>query len=103
MLYVDDLVDAFNCFINSNLERGLFNIGGGPNNTISLLEFLDELEILTGKRPKVNFTDWRPSDQKVYISDTSKLENTLHWKAKTSVRDGIKKLFDWVKGNESYF
>jgi len=103
MLYVDDLVDAFNCFINSKLERGLFNIGGGPNNTISLLEFLDELEKLAGKRPKVNFSDWRPSDQKAYISDTSKLENTLHWKAKTSVRDGIKKLFDWVKGNESYF
>jgi len=103
MLYVDDLVDAFNSFLNSNLERGLFNIGGGPNNTISLLEFLDELERLSRKKPKVNFSDWRPSDQKVYISDTSKLENTLHWKAKTSVRDGIKKLFDWVKDNESYF
>jgi len=103
MLYVDDLVDAFKCFINSGMERGLFNIGGGPNNTISLLEFLDELERLSGKKPKVNFSDWRPSDQKVYISDTSKLENTLKWKAKISVRDGIKKLFDWVKGNESYF
>ncbi|MDP3731781.1 MAG: GDP-mannose 4,6-dehydratase [Candidatus Omnitrophota bacterium] len=103
MLYADDLVNAFNSFINSNLKRGLFNIGGGPNNTISLLEFLDEIEKLSGKRPKVNFSDWRPSDQKVYISDTSKLENTLRWKAKTSVRDGIKKLFDWVKGNESYF
>jgi len=103
MLYADDLVDAFNCFINSGLERGLFNIGGGVNNTISLLEFLDELERLSGRRPKVNFSDWRPSDQKVYISDTSKLENTLKWKAKTSVRDGIKKLFDWVKSNENYF
>jgi len=103
MLYVDDLVEAFNCFINSNLERGLFNIGGGPNNTISLLEFLDELERLAGKKPKVNFADWRPSDQKVYISDTTKLENTLNWKARTNVLEGIKKLFDWVKSNESYF
>ncbi len=103
MLYADDLVNAFNSFINSSLKSGLFNIGGGGNNTISLLEFLDEIEKLSGKRPKVNFSDWRPSDQKVYISDTSKLENTLRWKAKTSVRDGIKKLFDWVKGNESYF
>ncbi len=103
MLYVDDLVDAFNCFINSNLERGLFNIGGGPNNTISLLEFLDELEKLAGKKPKVKFADWRPSDQKVYISDTSKLEKALKWKAKTKVLDGIKKLLEWVKANESYF
>ncbi len=103
MLYVDDLVDAFNLFLNSKLERGLFNIGGGPNNTVSLLEFLDELEILTGKVPKVNFADWRPSDQKVYISDTSKLEKALNWKAKTTVSEGIKKLLDWVKTNESYF
>jgi len=103
MLYVDDLIEGFNSFVNSDLERGLFNIGGGPNNTISLLEFLDELEILSGKRPKVNFADWRPSDQKVYISDTSKLEKTLNWKAKTSVKEGIKKLFTWVESNESYF
>jgi CDP-paratose 2-epimerase len=103
MLYADDLVDAFNRFINSRLERGLFNIGGGMNNTISLLEFLEELEALTGKRPKVNFSDWRPSDQKVYITDTSKLEKALNWKIKTPVKDGIKKLTEWVKDNESCF
>ena len=103
MLYADDLVDAFNRFINSDLERGLFNIGGGPDNTISLLEFLDALEILTGKRPEVRFADWRPSDQKVYISDTSRLEKVLGWKAKTSVKDGINKLVEWVKANRSCF
>jgi len=103
MLYADDLVDAFCRFINSDLERGLFNIGGGPDNTISLLEFLDALEILTGKRPEVRFADWRPSDQKVYISDTSRLEKVLGWKAKTSVKDGINKLVEWVKANRSCF
>jgi len=103
MLYADDLVDAFQRFINSDLERGLFNIGGGPDNTISLIEFLEELEILTGKKPKVKFSDWRPSDQKVYITDTSKLEKTLDWKIKTPVKEGIKKLTEWVKDNKSYF
>jgi len=103
MLYVDDLVNAFNLFIKSDLKRGLFNIGGGPENTISLLEFLEELESLTGKKPKVNFSDWRPSDQKVYITDTSKLEKTLNWKIKTKVKDGIKKLTEWVRENESCF
>jgi len=103
MLYADDLVDAFNRFIKSDLKRGLFNIGGGPENTISLLEFLDELELLTGKRPKVNFSDWRPSDQKVYITDTSKLEKTLNWKINTPVKEGIKKLTEWVKENKNYF
>jgi CDP-paratose 2-epimerase len=103
MLYVDDLVQAFSRFIDSDLERGLFNIGGGPNNTISLLEFLDELKALTAKAPQVNFADWRPSDQKVYISDTTKLEKSLGWKANTPVKEGIKKLLEWVKLNASYF
>jgi CDP-paratose 2-epimerase len=103
MLYADDLVNAFNLFINSDLESGLFNIGGGTDNTISLLEFLDELEALTGKRPKVRFSDWRPSDQKVYITDTTKLEKTLGWKVKIRVPCGIAKLTGWIKDNASYF
>lgn len=103
MLYADDLIDAFNRFINSDLKRGLFNIGGGPDNTISLLEFLDELELLAGKKPKVSFADWRPSDQKVYITDTTKLERTLNWKAKTGVKPGIRQLAEWVKDNKSCF
>lgn len=103
MLYVDDLVDAFNRFIHSDLQRGLFNIGGGPKNTISLLEFLDELELLTDRRPKVNFADWRPSDQKVYITDTSKLEKTLNWKIKISVKEGLRKLTEWIRQNEGFF
>jgi len=103
MLYADDLVDAFNRFINSDLERGLFNIGGGADNTISLLEFLEELKILTGKSPKVKFSGWRPSDQKVYVTDTTKLQNSLNWKIKTPVKEGLRKLSAWVKENESYF
>jgi len=103
MLYADDLVDAFNRFINSDMEKGLFNIGGGPENTISLLEFLEELESLTGRKPNVNFSGWRPSDQKVYITDTSKVRNSLDWKIKIRVSEGIKKLLGWVRENESYF
>ncbi|MFA5156213.1 MAG: NAD-dependent epimerase/dehydratase family protein [Candidatus Omnitrophota bacterium] len=103
MLYADDLVDAFNCFIKSDLKRGLFNIGGGPNNTISLLEFLDELKALTGKSPKVKYADWRPSDQKVYVTDTTKLEKTLGWKIKIPVREGLRKLACWIKENKTYF
>ena len=46
---------------------------------------------------KVNFSDWRPSDQKVYITDTTKLEKALGWKASTSVEEGIKSLLEWVE------
>jgi CDP-paratose 2-epimerase len=103
MLYVDDLVNAFDRFIKSDAERGLFNIGGGEGNTISLLEFLDELKLLTGKAPKVTFSDWRPSDQKVYITDIRKVKEKLGWRPQTSVREGIAQLTCWIKENKHYF
>ncbi len=103
MLYVDDLVDAFDRFARSRLPRGLFNAGGGPENTLSLLEFVDILKVLTGKKPKITFTDWRPSDQKVYISDTAQLKKSLNWKPQTNVEEGIKKLVAWVRMHENYF
>jgi CDP-paratose 2-epimerase len=103
MLYVDDLVDAFRRFIRSDLKMGLFNIGGGPDNTLSLLEFLDELTLLTGKKSKVKFSDWRPSDQKVYITDISRAEKYLKWRPRVCVKEGIRKLINWAQDNAEYF
>jgi len=103
LLYVDDLVCGYNAFIRSNLKNAVFNIGGGPGNTVSLLELLEQLEGLTGKRPKVKFTDWRPSDQKVYITDLTKIQSQLNWSPKIQVSSGIKKLIDWARQNKEYF
>ncbi len=103
MLYAADLVAAFDRFIKSDLKRGLFNIGGGPGNTVSLLEFLDELKALTGRAPKVSFSDWRPSDQKVYVTDIGKARSILKWRPATPVKEGIRKLFLWVSENQKYF
>ena len=103
LLYVTDLVEAFDKFIQSDLHHDVFNIGGGPQNTFSLLEFLEELERQTGKKTKVKFSDWRPSDQKVYISDITKIKQKLNWQPKISPKEGITKLINWIKENESYF
>ena len=103
LLYVSDLVDAFDRFINSDLKEVVFNIGGGPDNTTSLLEFLDEIEKVTGKKTEINFSDWRPSDQKVYISDISRVKEKLNWKPKISLVQGVKKLVKWVKDNRGLF
>ncbi|MDD4910318.1 MAG: GDP-mannose 4,6-dehydratase [Candidatus Omnitrophica bacterium] len=103
LLYVTDLVDAFDKFIHSNIKGEVFNIGGGPANTASLLEFMDELKKQTGTGTDIKFCGWRPSDQKVYISDTKKVEKALGWKAGTSVPQGIGRLIEWVKENEKFF
>jgi len=104
VLYISDLVEAYDAFLQkkNQLSGEVFNLGGGPENTLSLLELLDMLETLTGKRNKVTFSDWRPSDQKVYISDISKAKEKLDWVPKTSPRIGVEKLVKWLLENERY-
>lgn len=99
VLYVDDLVEAYELFLKSNLKQEVFNIGGGPENTLSLLELLELLEDLTGKRTRIKYSDWRPSDQKVYVSDTRKLKERLGWEAKVDPRKGISRMVEWMKAN----
>ena len=103
LLYVKDLVNLFTTFLFSNIKHGVFNTGGGNENTLSILELIDLLKELTGIEPKIKFTDWRPADQKVYISDVSKLKEVFNWKPKTNPKEGITKLVNWVIENKSLF
>lgn len=103
VLYVDDLIEVYDRFIQSELRHGVFNIGGGPQQTLSLKELLDLLEQLTGKRSPVTFRDWRPSDQKVYISDISRAQATLQWAPRTSIVEGLDRLVRWVEEHRGLF
>jgi CDP-paratose 2-epimerase len=103
VLYVTDLVNAYDAFLKRGITQGVYNIGGGPENTLSLLELLEILRKLTGRESEISFSDWRPSDQKVYISDISKAERELGWKPLISPEAGVKNLVDWVSKNEGLF
>jgi CDP-paratose 2-epimerase len=103
VLYISDLVEAYDTLVKSGLKGEIFNIGGGPENTLSLLELLDMLEELTGKRTRISFSDWRRGDQEVYVSDISKVKKKLGWSPKVSPRDGIEKLVGWVQRNSEFF
>lgn len=103
LLYAADLVKAYDKFIKGNLQHGVFNTGGGPQNTISLLEFLEIIERMTGKKTRIKFADWRPSDQKVYISDITKIKKVLNWAPVTNPTQGISLLRDWVKEHLNLF
>lgn len=98
VLWVEDLVKAYDKFINnSKVSAGVFNIGGGPQNTLSLLELVARLEKVTGKKAKVKFAPWRPFDQKVYISSLNKVKKVLGWEPQVSPQEGIKRLVAWIK------
>ena len=101
VLFVEDLVDAF-LLAQENMRelRGqAFNMGGGAANTVSLLELLRIIEAVHGKRPELEFADWRAADQLYYVSDTRRFSAATGWKPKVSVRDGIGRLYHWLLEN----
>ena len=98
VLFVEDLVDAF-LLTHENIARlsgQSFNMGGGPDNTISLLELLDLIEEVNGSKPPVNFEDWRSADQRYYVSDIRKFSAATGWKPRLKVEDGIGRLYRWL-------
>jgi CDP-paratose 2-epimerase len=100
VLYVDDLVNLFDRFIRSNKKHVVVNTGGGPKNTLSLIELLNMLAKLTGKRVKVKYSAWRPADQKVYISDITAAKKLFNWGPTITPQEGIKLLLKWAKSIE---
>jgi CDP-paratose 2-epimerase len=98
ILFVDDLVDAFLLAEkhNARIAGRAFNIGGGPASTISLLDLLDAIESLHGKRPLISFDRWRTGDQRWYVSDTRAFEEATGWRRQVDAADGIARLADWL-------
>lgn len=101
VLFVEDLVDAF-LLAQANIGRisgEAFNIGGGPENTTSLLELLELIGRLHGSSPAVSFHPPRPGDQRYYVSNSQKFSAATGWQPHTSVGAGVQRLYDWLLAN----
>jgi CDP-paratose 2-epimerase len=106
VLHVDDLLNGYDTAIaRIDVVKGrVYNLGGGPENTMSIwTEFGPRLESLLGKPIAVARSDWRPGDQKVFVADIRKAKRELGWEPKIGVKEGVKKLFEWVKENRNLF
>lgn len=103
VLYIDDLLRAFDlAFKNIKKTRGkAYNIGGGPEFSLSIWELFEILENLSGKKFKYSFGPWRPGDQKVYISDITLAKKDFGWSPKISPKEGVKKLYNWISQNKT--
>jgi CDP-paratose 2-epimerase len=98
LLYVDDLVNAYHLgFLNPDkITSKAFNIGGGPENSLSLLELLEWLDKKIGSKVHYQFALERPGDQKVYISNINNISEQLDWRPMIDVNTGLDKLFYWT-------
>ena len=81
----------------------IFNLGGGPGNTLSLLELVAELERLTGKPLQPAFADWRPGDQPVFVADVRRAAEALDWRPRVGVHEGVRRLHGWVVEHRQLF
>ncbi|HRN50007.1 MAG TPA: GDP-mannose 4,6-dehydratase [Anaerolineales bacterium] len=106
MLHVHDLTAAYDAAIarQSKIAGEAFNIGGGPDFTLSIWKECGPLlERLLGRKIPVSYGPTRPGDQKVYISDIRKAKKALAWKPTIGVEQGTAELVAWVQEHRELF
>jgi CDP-paratose 2-epimerase len=106
LLFINDLLYAYEAVVQniSTAAGQVYNIGGGPGNTTSIwAEFKPLLEELLGRPIPTCCGDWRPGDQFIYVSDVRKAERELSWRPQVSVREGVTRLFEWIRDHQELF
>ena len=95
-LYVDDLADAAVYLMNTYDSSGIVNIGAGEDLTIQ--ELANIIKEVVGYKGEIVYDTTKPDGTPRKLLDTSKL-NSLGWKAKTSLKQGIELTYDWWKNS----
>jgi CDP-paratose 2-epimerase len=101
ILYIGDLVRAFHLVEREYpaLAGQAFNIGGGPAQSVSLLEVLDAMRMMTRVQTRVLFSEGRIGDQRWYVSDTTKFMRATGWQPCVSVSDSMKNIYEWLQSS----
>jgi len=106
ILYIDDLARAFEAAV-SHIDRAagrVYNIGGGPGRTLTIwTETGPLLERLAGHSLPVRYSEWRPGDQRIYVSDISRARDELGWEPQIDPEEGVRRLWEWIQANKQLF
>jgi CDP-paratose 2-epimerase len=99
LLDARDLSELYSTVIDKiAITRGeIYNVGGGTENARNLLEVIDQIGELTGKKPQFKFADWREGDQAFYVSDVTKAKEQLGWEPKIDFDRGLRDLIAWAE------
>ena len=91
ILYVDDLSRACRAFINSGIEFGLYNLGGGRLNTVSLRDVVKRVGNMIDIEPIIQEVPGLPAPVPLrYVSNISRIENELGWRPQIGIDDGLR-------------
>lgn len=103
VLHADDMKRLYPAAL-TGIEQAkgqAFNIGGGIQNSLSLLELFDLLEELTNTKLSYSNLSVRESDQRVFVADLTKVKKFLNWQPMVSAQEGILNMVEWVGHNFS--
>jgi CDP-paratose 2-epimerase len=97
-----DVARAFHAFYEHG-EPGIYNIGGGPEYAISLLECIDLIGEILGKKLEIQFEEQRTGDLLYFVCDTRKAQDRLKWSPEVSPKEGVKELLEWLEEEKNLF
>jgi nucleoside-diphosphate-sugar epimerase len=90
ILYVDDFARACSAFIDSTVQFGRYNLGGGRLNTVSLRDLLKRIGALIDIEPIVQDDPAMPAPVPLRsVSDTTRVEKELNWRPQIGIDHGL--------------
>ena len=94
ILHVGDAVAAYRAAWQGidRIAGRAYNLGGGPANAVSLLQLIEHIETILGRRVAVEFSAWRPGDQRYFVADTTAARRDLHLPAALGWHAGLQRL-----------
>ena len=94
LLHVEDFARACEAFIDSVIRHGLYNLGGGRENALTLRELIAKMEEVSGLQAVISEDEPIPAPAPMnYVTDLTLIKRELDWKPQISLEDGIKTLF----------
>lgn len=103
VLHVDDLADLIlkQSGVVQNYSGEVFNVGGGPFNSISLQELTDLCREVTGKEIRIKPSqEDRPADIPWYVTDNALVSATFDWAPQKSLHDLVCDTARWMTDHQ---
>ncbi len=93
-MHIEDFARACQAFIDSVIRHGLYNIGGGSKNALSLQDLVEKMAEVSGYQTSIDEEIMLPNPIPMnYVTDLSLIQLELDWKPSISIEDGLKTLF----------
>lgn len=103
ILYIDDLcilIEKQMQYLEHDFTTEVYNVGGGHENTLSILEAISFLSLEQKPFVSVDIHEARRADQAIYISDISRVSKKFNWSPTISPLEGYRKIIKWTHENK---